>query len=71
MKWKKEEEIHILNVDLQVLYVKDNIFEQYYAVPSKGRLVIDNDCLDILENPNEMFYLTPLSKINKDGNKND
>ena len=52
-------EAHLL---LKYYYGK-NILEPYQILIN--RLVIDNECLELLDNPNEMFYITPLSKIDK------
>lgn len=52
-------EAHLL---LRYYYGK-NILDRYQSVVD--RIVIDNDCLDLLDNPEEMFCITPLSKINK------
>ena len=57
-----EEEKSLLQAKLYLEYYKNkNILDRYTSVIE--RLVIDNDCLDILENPNEMLYITPLKKI--------
>ena len=44
-------------------YYGNNILEPYRILID--RLVIDKDCLDLLKEPNEMFYITPLSKFNR------
>lgn len=55
----------LLKVDLLLEYYKNkNILDRYRMLLS-DRIVIDNECLDILDNPNEMLYITPLNKINK------
>lgn len=57
-----EEDKTLLKAQLVLVYYKNkNILDRYTSAIE--RLVIDNDCLDILENPNEMLYITPLKKI--------
>lgn len=58
-----EEIKEILNIYLIFEYYKNkNIFDRYKVLLDSGRLVIDNECLDILENPKTMLYLTPFKK---------
>lgn len=58
-----EEIKEILNIYLIFEYYKNkNIFDRYKVLIDSGRLVIDNECLDILENPKVMLYLTPFKK---------
>ena len=62
----KKDKKTLLRVDLLLEYYKNkNIIDRYRMLITGCRLVIDNDCLDILNNPNEALYITPLSKINK------
>lgn len=62
-----EEEKSLLQAKLYLEYYKNkNILDRYSSVIE--RLVIDKDCLDILKNPNEMLYITPLKKIKKKEN---
>lgn len=59
-------EIKLLNAKLYLNYYKNNNILDRYATIIEG-LVIDNDCLSVLKNPNEKLYITPLSKnVNKE-----
>ncbi len=61
----KKDKKTLLKVNLILEYYKnENIVDRYKMLLS-DRLVIDNECLDILDNANEKLYITPLSKINK------
>lgn len=61
-----EEIKEILNIYLIFEYYKNkNIFDRYKVLIDSGRLVIDNECLDILENPKMMLYLTTFGKYKK------
>lgn len=63
----KKDKKTLLKVNLILEYYKNknkNIIDRYKMLIS-DRLVIDNECLDILDNANEKLYITPLSKINK------
>lgn len=54
----------LLNVTLKLEYYKNNnILDRYITIFDSGRLVIDRDCVDELDNPNERLYITKLSKI--------
>lgn len=64
MKAKRKKKRTLLEANLLLkYYYGKKIIEPYYM--KVDRLVIDNDCLDLLDNPEEMFYITPLSKIDK------
>lgn len=64
LKIKRKKKRTLLQAQLILkYYYGKNILEPYQMLID--RLVIDKDCLNLLEEPKEMFYITPLSKVNK------
>lgn len=65
-KRKRKQKKTLLDAHLLLKYYYGKEITKPYQMLI-DRLVIDNDCLELLDNPNELFYITPLSKINKKG----
>ena len=54
----------LLNIMLELEYYKNNnILDRYITIFDSNRLIIDNTCLDAIDDPNEILYITKLSKI--------
>lgn len=58
----------LLNIKLFLEYYKGENINDSYSIMTDG-IVIDKDCLEVIDNPNELLYITPLNKINKKENK--
>ena len=58
----EKEEKTLLNIGLVLEYYKGkNINDRYKKIITDG-IVIDNDCLEVIDEPNEILYIMPLNK---------
>ena len=58
---------HLLCVEFALYYYKgNNRIKTYRFAPS---IAIDNKCLEIIDNPKEILYITPLSKGKERGER--